>query len=93
MKKKLTSDVFVNKWLQDYHRTNLTEVMEVNGWKDNEDHSREFYAKYPVTKEQHDEWYEWAIKAIMKEYRLSKKAAKRSFTFAYLNCAPSVKEN
>lgn len=92
MKKELTADHFVNKWLQGYHNTSIEAVLEAHPeWKEG-DHSREFYATYPVTQEQHDEWYKWAIKKAAKSKGISKKAAKRVFSFAYLNTAPSVKK-
>lgn len=55
--------------------------------------SREFYRTYAVTREQHDEWYNWAIEVLSKSHRMSKKLTKRSFAFDYLNCSPSVIED
>lgn len=52
-----------------------------------------WFTKYPVTQEIHDEWYDWAIKEVQKRYRCSKKYAKRSFCFMYLNTAPDIIKN
>ena len=92
MKAKINSDELVNWWLDKYHNTNLDEVREKHGWEDGKDHSREFYEAYKVSQEQHDEWYEWAIRLIMKRYRRGKKWAKEAFVFPYLNVAPSTYE-
>ena len=92
MKAKLTEEEFVNWWLTEYHDTNLNEVRVSHPqWKDSS-YSREFYEAYPVTQEQHDEWYEWAIERLMKHYKISKKRAKKDFSFPYLNVSPLIKK-
>ena len=93
-KRNVTIEYFINKWLKDYHNTNLDEVTKLHPeWENNpREHIHDFYKKYAVTKEQHDEWHEWAIKEIMRIWRISKKRAERAFTFDYLNCAPNTKE-
>lgn len=90
-KPKSTQDDFINKWLGDYHNTSIAQILEeYPEWaKEPTKHSRDFYQKYKVTKAQHDEWYDWFIETIMKEYRMSKKAAKRATCFVTLNVAPS----
>ena len=88
MKKPLTQEMFYNWWLQKYHGTTIQNIM------DNEPElakTIDWYKKYAVTQEQHDEWYKWAIDTIAKHYRMSKKAAVRHFAFDYLNLSPAVK--
>ena len=94
MKAKLTEEEFIDKWLTDYHNTNLREVLENHPeWMENmADGSREFYKTYAVTNEQHDEWYAWAIQRIMKHYRYGKKRAEKAFAFPYLNVSPTVNQ-
>jgi len=96
MKKKLTETDLVNWWLDKYHSTNSEKVIEdhpewdVGGknWS-----SITFYDAYPCTQEQHDEWYEWAVREFKKHFRLSSiKRAKRDFAFVYLNTAPKIIE-
>lgn len=81
-------------WLNAYHNTSLDEVVELHPeWKDNsKGATNEFYSTYAVTQQQHDEWYGAAIKAIAKDFKISQKAAKRGFSFTYLNTAPYVKD-
>jgi hypothetical protein len=88
-RKELTGDYLMNGWLVKYHGITIAELIEkepelmkTSGW----------YLKYAVTQEQHDEWYEWAIKEVMKYYRYSRKVAVKQFTFPYLNLAPAVKD-
>ena len=94
MKEKLTEELFINKWLEDYHNTSLEEVEKKHPeWiKDPSKGSREFYKTYAVSQIEHDEWYRWAIDVIAKHYRWSKKRAKKEFWLAYLNVSPSIKE-
>ena len=94
MKKKLTEELFINKWLEDYHNTSIKEVEEkYPEWmEDTNQGSREFYKTYAVSQVEHDEWYRWAIDVLAKHYRLSKKRARRAFWLNYLNVAPSIKE-
>ena len=89
MKKLLKQSDFYNAWLQPYHGTTIEEIIE------NEPElckTREWYTKYAVTQEQHDEWYKWAIDYIAKYYRIGKKRAQHDFAFDYLNIAPSIKK-
>lgn len=86
-RKELKADDFYNWWLQKYHNTTVQEIME----KEPElCATPEWYKKYAVTQEQHDEWYEWAIQTIMKHYHWSRKMAIRQFCFPYLNVAPTI---
>lgn len=89
---KLTQDDLINKWLGDYHNTSLTQVLEENPeWAaDPEKHTRDFYQKYQVTQAQHDEWHSWMIDTIAKDFKCSKKYARRSSWAIYLNTAPNI---
>lgn len=93
-KPKSTADDIVNWWLDKYHSTSIAQLLEENpAWaKEPEKHTREFYQKYQVTQEQHDEWYEWFITTMMKEYRMGRKRAERDSAMVYLNVAPSIKQ-
>lgn len=97
MKKKLTEEELINWWLKKYHNTSLDKVKEDHpewDFTSKEWNSRTFYKAYQCTKEQHNEWYEWAINTFMKHHKIeSKQIAKRYFTFTYLNTAPMINEN
>lgn len=76
-------------WLNKYHNISIQWLME------NEPElckSPDWYKKYAVTEEQHDEWYNWAIDYMSKYYKMSKKMTKKRFCFDYLNCSPTVKK-
>jgi len=91
-RKKLTLDDIVNWWLEKYHNTNIKQVLiEHPDWNKEGFDSKIFYKAYQVTEEQHDEWYDWVISALAKEYHVSLETAKRNFVFEYLNCAPMIK--
>jgi len=89
-RKEISQDDIVNWWLSKYHDTTLEQVA-----KDYPElkESRDFYDKFPVTEEQHDEWYEWAIDFLSKYFRCGKKRMRKMFVFDYLNCAPKIKKN
>jgi hypothetical protein len=88
-RKELNTADFYNWWLSKYHNTTVEEIME----KEPELCTTvDWYKKYSVSPEQHDEWYEWAINTIADHFRCSKKTAKRMFCFDYLNVAPSIKD-
>jgi len=93
--KKVNPDDLVNWWLDKYHNTNLTKVLEHNPeWKDNpSNHARDFYQKYSVTQKQHDEWQEWAKEHVRKITKLGKKMVDRGWVWIYLDCAPNVRED
>lgn len=90
--KKLDIDDLVNWWLDKYHNTNLEKVKKENPkWAENpEKYTRDFYSKYKVTQEQHDEWEEWAKGYAKKVTKLSKRAIDRSWWSVYLNASPSI---
>lgn len=67
------------KWLIE----NEPELIKTSDW----------FNKYAVSQELHDEWYDWAIDTIAKSKRLSKKYVKKAFWMDYLNCSPSIKKD
>jgi hypothetical protein len=86
-REKLREEDFYNWWLQKYHNTTIQEIIE----KEPElCKTLAWYKKYPVTQEQHDEWYTWAIDTIAKYYRISKKLARWRFAFDSLNVSPYI---
>ena len=93
-KQDITPEFLIDMWLQKYHNTTIAQVLKDHPeWeKEPEEHTRDFYKKYAVTKEQHDEWYKEAIVLLSKAYRMPQKRTKRMFAFGYLNTAPSIKE-
>jgi len=98
MGKKVNIDDLVNWWLEKYHGTNIEKILEENPkWKENpSEHTREFYEKYAVTQEQHDEWLQWAKEYTKKVTKVRGELFNRSWGFVYLDCAPQViktKEN
>jgi hypothetical protein len=89
MKAKLTQEYIMNYWLEKGHGITVQWLIE------NESKlikSPDWYKKYAVSQELHDEWYEWAISELAKNLRASKKSVKRWFAFDYLNCSPSIKK-
>ena len=87
MKKQLTTEEIMDYWLEKGHGISIKWLI------DNEPElikSPEWYKKYAVSQELHDEWYEWATAKIAKHYKWSQKFAKRQFAIEYLNCSPSV---
>jgi hypothetical protein len=87
-RKPLTEEDVYNAWLVPYHNITAKELAKK--------HPRlvktpKWFSMYPVTGEQHDEWREWLVRALMKEWHCGKKCAERSLWLVYLNCAPSVK--
>lgn len=89
-RKRLTRDDLLNWWLEKYHRKTIEQVIAENPKEALEQPT--WFALYPVTKQQHDEWYEWAISALAKERRTSKKTVQRLFSLTYLDCAPYCEE-
>ena len=92
MSKKVNGDELVNWWLEKYHNTNLTKVLEDNPeWVVNpQDHTRDFYKKYAVTQEQHDEWEIWAKKYVKQITKANKKVLEVGWAWVYLDTSPSV---
>lgn len=84
---KLTRTDVINWWLQKYFNTNASEVaikypeeVKTAGW----------FELFPVTQEQHDEWYDWVISESSKDFRCSRARIKKRFAFDYLDCAPHI---
>ena len=89
MKNKLTQEFIINGWLEKYHGITVKELCD----KEPElAKSPDWYKKYAVTQAQHDEWYDWAIRLLAKQNKMSLMRTKHNFAFDYLNCAPSIKE-
>ena len=88
MKRKIfTENYFRDWWLQKYHNTTCEEVVKKYPRLVK---TPKWFAKYPCTQKQHDEWYDWAIIEIKKYYKCSKVSARKYFCFTYLNTAPNV---
>jgi len=88
-KAKLTQEYIMNYWLEKGHGITVKWLIE------NEPElikSSDWYLKYSVSQELHDEWYEWAIKELMKNNRMSRKFITRNFAMDYLNCSPTIKK-
>jgi len=89
MKKKITREDALNWWLKKYHNTTVEEVAKA---QPEECKTPEWFKLYPVTQEQHDEWYKWIVDALSKERRMSKTYIIKHFSFDYLDCAPALIE-
>jgi len=89
---KITEEDLINLWLEKYHNTNIETILEENPtWKENpNEHTREFYEKYKVTQEQHDEWVIEAKELLRVKLRRSKKYIDKTWWSVYLNCSPSI---
>lgn len=94
MNRKVDTKNLLNWWLEKYHNTNYDKVLEDNPeWLIKpEEHTREFYDKYQVTQEQHDEWEKWAKEYTKKVTGIKGKMFDRSWGFVYLDTAPNVKQ-
>ena len=93
-RKKLTLDEIVNYWLEKYHGITVAQVREEHpDWTERNPmySSRIFYETYPCTEEQHDEWREWLVKALMKETRMGRKYVEKGIWGIYLDTAPMIK--
>jgi hypothetical protein len=84
--KELTLHDLINDWMVPYHGTTIEKAYEENPWKE----SMDFYDRYPVTQEQHDEWNEKAKEKFSKHFKLSKKGLERHWPFTYLDASPKV---
>jgi hypothetical protein len=85
-KNDLSGEDLINLWLIPIHN----EMIQVLFKNNPNITSDEFYDTYPVTQQQHDEWYDQCIDLVRKKFRISKKVAKRKFAWTYLNAAPKV---
>ena len=95
MSKQVQQDELVNWWLEKYHNTDLTKILEDNPeWKENPlDHTRDFYNKYAVTQNQHDEWVVWAKGYVKKVTKCSNNFLEAQWPWIYLNTSPTIKSN
>lgn len=91
---KLTEDDLLNKWLGDYHNTSLEQVIKEHPeWEEEpQKHTRTFYEMYAVTQKQHDEWNEWMIRALAKDFKTSLKYMRGHSWAIYLNTAPNIRQ-
>lgn len=86
-RKTLTEEEIINAWLTPAHNTTVQEVKKAHPRMS----SKAFYAKYPVTQEQHDIWREWLLNKLIWYTGLGKKYCDRKMWAIYLNTAPLVK--
>ncbi len=84
---KLTEDDIVEWWLFKYHGIHLKDAYEPKWGND----PKPFYDKYPVTREQYDEWYAWLVKSLMKESGTGKKRTEGGLWPILLTLAPIIK--
>lgn len=78
--------------MEKYHNTNLDKVKaEHPDWEKNpSEHTKDFYAAYMVTEEQHDEWEAWAKEYTKKVTGIRGRLFDKSWWSVYLNTAPQV---
>jgi hypothetical protein len=86
---EITREEIIELWLIPNFGLTVKELIE----KEPEEllSSPDWFKKYAVSQQAHDEWHEKAINLIAKRLRMSKRLARRRFAFDYLNSAPSVK--
>ena len=97
MRKQIDIIELLDWWLGKYHNTSMNQVEEdhpewfnITDLSKKAEATREFYATYKVTQEQHDEWVKWAKEHIRKKLRLSKAYLDNAWWGVYLNSSPSV---
>jgi aminoglycoside/choline kinase family phosphotransferase len=88
-KEDLTEEFIINGWLKKYHGITVNEMIKLNP---EISQTIDWYKKYPVTRQQYDEWYKWAIDIISKTIRMPKKYVRRNFWVNWLNVAPNIIE-
>ena len=73
MRKLPNISELLNLWLEKYHNITLEKVLEENPkWAaEPQKYTRDFYEKYLVTQEQHDEWEKEAKELLKKKYKIS----------------------
>jgi hypothetical protein len=86
-KPDLTRVVVMNWWLTRYHNVTVDELVAKEPKELTQ--TPEWFTKYAVTKQQHDEWYDWVIGVISSQCKVSLKEARRLFSWNYLDTAPS----
>jgi hypothetical protein len=87
---KLTEDIIRDWWLKKFHNTTSEEVVKKYP---EQCKTPSWFKLYPVTQQQHDEWHEWMLGALQKEWRCSKKYIRKYSWAIYLQLAPNVKED
>ena len=86
-RKTLTEEEIINAWLIPAHNTTVQEVKKAHPRL----RSKGFYAKYPVTQEQHDTWRLWLLNKLIWYQGLGKRYAEKSIWIVYFNTAPVVR--
>ena len=89
MPKEVDRNHIINGWLK-YHNLTVDELVKIETKEFLQ--SPEWFKKYAVTQEQHDEWVAWAKDYIHKETRLSKKMIEKGWWSVYLDIAPSINQ-
>ena len=83
---KTSANDMLNWWLTKYFDTTIEEWKAANP----DPSDRDFFLAHQVAEAQYDEWHEWMLTTLMKEYRYSRKRAKRESWAIYLNISPMV---
>lgn len=86
-RKELRGDDLVNWWLSKYHNTTLDQIQKEHPELTD---SYDFYTRYAVTQEQHDEWEKWAKEYVRKCTGYSKRLIERQWWSVYLDTSPMV---
>jgi hypothetical protein len=89
-KNKISEEMLLNVWLEKYFETTIEEIIESGKYKNDISDSRKFYADHAVTEEQHDWWQEEVRKIFKKKF--GAKLGEKTFSWAYINTAPSIKK-
>lgn len=87
--KDVTTDMLVNVWLEEFHNTSLEDIVAKGVILD----SRTFYKEHEVSEEQHDWWVSICKPIFIKKFKLVGRHKDSSWSFAYLDTAPSVKQD
>jgi len=89
MRKKIDPNEIYNYWLK-FHNTTVEDVIKKHPKLTK---TSEWFKKYKVTQEQHDDWEKWCFNYVKNITKLPKKTIKRLWWTIYLNYAPSVKNS
>lgn len=92
-KREISSEMIMDTWLVKYHNITYKEAIKEMGVNPyDKDCTRNFYSKYTVTQEQHDEWLKEVKPVLRKKFNMSEKSFDSAFALTYLNIAPSTLE-
>ena len=96
-KDNISDGMLVDVWLEEFFNITLKHLETDSRFykKDGtfkQDATRKFYKIYAITEEQHIWWSDLMMKILPKKFKTSKEHFKKSWSFMYLNCAPSVKQ-